>query len=100
MIERDNPSHDTVGLPQSQVDILWSRWDGHSFEFVSETTIETHPLDGLMNIIRHGPYRVAGVECLDLGKLVCSGLESAAQSPQSMPHAVFGSSSARPLRPS
>ena len=76
MIKRDNPSHDTIGLPQSQMDILGSRWNSHSFEFVSKPTIKMHPLDGLMNIIRHRSHSVPSVECLDLGKLVSSGLKS------------------------
>ena len=73
-VERDNPSAHRA--PQSQMDILGSRWNSHSFEFVSKPTIKMHPLDGLMNIIRHRSHSVPSVECLDLGKLVNSGLKS------------------------
>ena len=76
MIERDNPPDDTVRLPESQVDILRGGWDGHPLELVSKPAVETHPLDGLMDVIRHGPHSIPGVQCLDLRKLLGPGLES------------------------
>ena len=76
MIERDNPPDDTVWLPESQVDILRGRWDGHPLELVRKPAIETHPFDGLMDVIRHGPHRISGIQCLDLRKLLGSGFES------------------------
>ncbi|CAI8409668.1 MAG: Uncharacterised protein [Gammaproteobacteria bacterium] len=76
MIERDDPSDDTVRLPESQVNILGGRWDGHPLEFVGKPAIETHPLDGLMDIIGHRTYRVTGIQSLNLRKLLGPRLES------------------------